>query len=293
MHPTEMEVASIYALWKEYFGFDDGGWIDDYFERNFRREFCYIIKQGNELIATLCAHPHTMMLDGKQIPIRFIIGVITKKEYQHQGYMHTLLETLFQNTQDTTGLYILQAYHPEIYTSSGFTMRYIASIYQLEHTVSPTLCSTDIVEPSSLLQVSNAFLMQYDGYIKRDIAWFENLLIETGKQDYQSFGVMENGLLVGYCIGRMQADVFLIEELQYLHETACDNLLAYAKKMHPCVQVVSFIPLKNANIVDEQIALLVRLGNKSLLKNILQRDVHSLQDVYDSIQLPLYHYGYW
>lgn len=294
MHPTKQEQAEIYALWKAAFGFDDGGWIDDYFERNFRLEYCYRIRKDDEIIATLCAHPHQMILQGKQIPVRFIIGVITKEAYQHQGYMHALFEAFFARTQNETGLYILQAYQPSIYVSSGFTKNYPITLYQLQEMPTAQLAKTTRVDAYQLYQVSQTFFTQYDGYIKRDIAWYENLLIEAEKQNYRIHGVMEEDRLVGYSIARIQENgIYLIEELQYMHTTACESLLAHAKKEHSQVHVLSALPLPYAIPLQDQISLIIRLGNTDILKNILQRDIHSLQDVYAGTHRPLYHYGFW
>lgn len=294
MHPKPSQRQEIYTLWKTYFGFDDGGWINDYFQRNFSLDTCYIRMQNEEIVATLCAHPHRMSLQGHTIPITFIIGVITKKEHQHKGHMHALFEDFFTETKRTAGLYVLQAYHPEIYTSSGFVMQYVHTRYLLDACPEPVLPLTDAFCAADLFEINKQFLEAYDGYIERDLAWYENLLVELQVQGYLLQVVERNHKKVGYSLSRMQEDgTHLIEELQYTDLTACESLLAHARKQADRIEVNSFVPLPYAQPIQTEQALMVRLGNTTILKNILQRDIHSLADVYENMNKPIYHYGFW
>lgn len=293
MHPAQTDKNELYSLWKEVFGFDDGGWIDDYFQRGFHLDTCYIRKQEGRIVSTLCAHPHRMCLENQEVRVLFIIGVITKKEDQHQGHMRALLEDFFKETSNETDLYVLQAYHPEIYTSSGFQEYYTQTIYEIEGKAIASLPITTNLNALQLYEVSTTFFNDYDGYLKRDTAWYKNLLLELAAQDYRLYGVTKHGLLQGYALGRVQADgIFHIEELQYCNTEACESLLAYAQQAYTSVQAASYVPLPHAHPIAKECSLMVKLGNKEALKNILQREITSLNDVYAPLQKPLYHYGF-
>lgn len=292
MHPEKHEVEEIYQLWKTYFGFDDGGSIDDYFKRNFTLETCYVLRKEHTIAACLCAHPHTMMLQGKQVPIRFISGVITKKEFQHRGYMKELFSLVFAD-DPKCALWVLQAYQPRIYASLGFLPTYFANVYVIEpeSLLVKNGRITEVYDTQILSTFASHYLSAYDGYIQRDEAWYENILLETQARGGKILGSFIENELTAYAICFQEEDVISIEEVMYQDIQALENLLAHITATSTPIEFVTPAYLPYAKQSDK-CTLLVRLGNIETLKNIFQTNITCLKDVYIDIQT-LYHYGFW
>lgn len=291
MHPEKHEVEEIYHLWKTYFGFDDGGSIDDYFKRNFTLETCYVLRKNNTIVACLCAHPHTMMLQGKQVPIRFISGVITKKEFQHRGYMKELFSLVFAD-DPKCALWVLQAYQPRIYASLGFLPTYFANVYEIEakDLLVENSRITEVDDTQVLSTFASHYLSAYDGYIQRDEAWYENILLETQARGGKILGSFIENELTAYAIC-FQEDIISIEEVMYQDNQALENLLAHISSTSTPIELVTPAQFPYAK-QGEKCTLLVRLGNVETLKNIFQTNVTCLKDVYTDTQT-FYHYGFW
>ena len=290
MHPKQFEVIQIYHLWKTYFGFDDGGSIDDYFKRNFSLEACYVLRKDGTIVACLCAHPHTMMLHGKKVNIRFISGVITKQDVRHRGYMKELFALVFQD-DPTCALWVLQAYQPEIYASLGFVPTYFSTIYHLaakKGVHSDSFC--EINDAPALATLAATFLNDYDGYILHDAAWYENIIQETKARGGKLVGLVRQQVLA-YAICFQEENAIYIEEVMYQSLATLDELLAHLATNALPIELQSFACLPYPK-QDEKCTLLVRLGNCDTLKNIEQAKITSLNDVYTNSKT-LYHYSFW
>lgn len=290
MHPSEQEVASIYALWKEVFAFDDGGSIDDYFQRNFKREHCYIVKEKDEIVATLCAHPHTLCISNTLVESLFISGVITHPKHRGQGIMKRLFKQVFQ-LHVVCPLWTLQAYEPSIYSSLGFEEAYPYRRYTIDQLHRDGTHISKTITPQDMHTLTTTFLKDFDGYEQRDITWYENDLLEAKAQGQTIFGIHQNQNLIGYAKLSESTAMNMIDEIVYTNEDVLQNLLAYASSLQKPVQVDLFQPLNFPFPYETKHALMVKIGNKEALKNILQKDITCVKDVYD--RKPLYHYGYW
>lgn len=289
MHPTKDEVQVIYKLWKEEFAFDDGGFTDDFFKRNFTLENCYVVRKDERIVATLCAFPHTMILQEKQLPTLFVSGVITLKQERHKGYMRKLFQLVF-NAHQECALFLLQAYHPKVYTSFDFHMMYEYQTYEFQGISTQNNEISCIHNAHDMKLLSDQFLSNYDGYVLRDEAYYENYIKEALAQDMQLYGLYTQGNLQGYA--RIDTNEGIIEELMYNDEKTYQALLEHALYLCNPVHVQSFVPLLEKSI-SKHGALMVRLHNPKVLKNILQREITTLEDVFLNTHKPLYHYGSW
>lgn len=288
MHPNEQECILLYHLYKETFSFDDGGSIDDYFKRNFRPEYCYIVKDQGHITSMLCAHPHIMHLYGKQLPVRFISGVITRNEHRGKGWMKQIFENMIVDTQDNTSLYVLQAYQPEIYTSLGFSEHYFikkaywtkpASSYHLQK----------ITSAAALSQCALAELQYANGWMDHDEAFYINQMAEATAQQQEILGHIQNQELRSFARLSISQDQVTIEELRAQTKYDQQSLLSQLRNRWTQVAYTEQCTEKDSDCMCN---LMVRLGNKNLCTDILQREISTLDDIYKKDQ-PYTHYGWW
>lgn len=287
MHPTIEEVKDLYDLYKETFAFDDGGSIDDYFRRNFKQEYCYILKENEQIVGMLCAHPHKMHLQGASLPVRFISGVIIREAYRKQGKMKALFELLMQDSGATTALYVLQAYHPELYTSMGFEQRYFIQWKTSSHAEQDHLHL--VTSAQMLCDVAQQELLHADGYLEHDVAFYENQLLEAQTVHQSYLGIYEQGTLISFARCNNNDCQVRLEEYKGINEQAKQTLLAqchsrFGEVQYP-ISCSELEPRKECN-------LMVKLGNPALCSSIFGRTITSLDDIYQKNQ-PYLHDGWW
>jgi len=225
----------VYYLWKSVFSFDDGGSIDYYFKNLYKDNNCYVIKNPEGIISTLCYNKHSLLLNGKRIKASFICGVVTAYAYRHQGYMNTLMKEVLEELECQELVTLIQAYNPKLYLRFGFEMVYFRKEYHL-FSKQVKRCSLvgieKIFSDEELVKLYREFMVYFDGYYMRDTSYYQNyrdeLQAEGGKMiAYRN----EEGILEGYMVYYLERDEIKIEEIQYLNSLAFLKLLNYAFDM--------------------------------------------------------------
>lgn len=287
MHPNPQECEELYHLYKQTFAFDDGGSIDDYFQRNFRPENCFIIKQEEQIIGMLNAHPHTMHIASTTLPVVFISGVIIREAYRRKGYMKALFADLREAMDASTALYVLQAYHPEIYTSLGFVEQYFIQWHSWEEKEVDHLVEID--DPLQLSQTAMVMLQGMQGWLEHDPAFYENQLIEASAVGQQYLGYYKDNQLQAFARGNGQGNRIRLEEIKARSDVAQAHLLSQLRMRY---SQVTYPLICDEQATDRECNLMVKLGNASLCSQRLGKKVTSLQDIYKKSQ-PLLHDGWW
>jgi len=288
MHPTKEDQKELYAWYKKTFSFDDDGSIDPYFQHHFTSKTCWIHKEHDEIVSMLCAHPHPMVFHDAILPIRFISGVMTKTAYQHKGHMKQLLRTLFEKTNETTALYVLQAYNPHIYASLDFTPRYFIKEIAYQGEPLPFACK-EITSAKDCALCARQALSKWEGWIDHDEHFYRWQIAEAQAQHRPILGLYQDDTLVAFARWIRMDSKVAIEELCAIHEHAKAQLLG---QLASCFSTVTYPIPVTAQTPDAAIQLMVRMGNASLCSTLLHREIHSLEDIYHSDQ-PYYHYGWW
>ena len=114
----------IRSLWEQQFQEETAESTQFYFERLYREENCLLLVSEEELICMLQLRPMTIVLDGKDVRVPFIVGVATNPEYEGCGYMGMLLRYALKTVQGKTPFVLLQAYNWDLYKSFGFIEQY-------------------------------------------------------------------------------------------------------------------------------------------------------------------------
>ncbi len=288
MHPTKQEIKDIHRLYKKTFAFDDGGTIDPYFQYQFHPENCWIIRDDNQIVSLLCAHPHRMYFHNGYLPVRFISGVITVEKKRHQGYMRRCFEELLKETQDTCGLYVLQAYHPEIYTSLGFEQRYFIRYVPYLGAALPNHC-IPITSAVDCADCAQAALREWEGWMDHDEDFYQAQLREAAALHQTILGFYENGQLAAFARWSQSETVMAIEEILARSNHAKQRLLA---QLASCPKRLLYAVPALAKEHGAQGNLMVKMGNQALCQKNLGHMITTCDDLYESDQR-YYHYGWW
>ena len=107
-------------LWKTIFG-DTDEYIDFYFREKAAWSKIYSKYDGNELVSMAFFTPYEMVYRGRECICPCIVGVATRKEYRHRGYMREILKRgLAEAAGSGSPVAFLSPVNEKIYEPLGF-----------------------------------------------------------------------------------------------------------------------------------------------------------------------------
>ena len=219
--------AEIYQLWKTYFAFDDEGYTDYYFTNVYDQAASYLLLEKGEIISCLQVLTNTMTINQEPLKYDFVVGVVTKQEYRHQGCFKLLWQTVV--TQLCSPVVLLDAYQPEIYHHLGFSDLY----YHKRITVIPremdlsTFSFEKASQAAELLQLYQEFCADKNGARQRDVAYYRNKAELFTLMKRETVIIKRNGLPQGYFVFQETAEAYKIEELIYTEKEVAQAAMHY------------------------------------------------------------------
>lgn len=187
------ECLRLRGLWEGVFQEDSEAFTDYYFEKKAARNHAFALRNGQEYVSMLYLSPYPMMLrTGEQFVCReiyYIVGVATKKEYRHRGYMDRLLKEAlaFVRAKGQPFAFLMPA-DQRIYTPYQFSYIYDREIYRLKEEKagksSLGIHSFTEEEFHALAVCASSFLEKhYDVFIQRDSLYYRGMERELEVQN--------------------------------------------------------------------------------------------------------------
>lgn len=119
-------------LWEEVFYEDSVQFTDYYFENKVEKNIGYVLGQA-PYDAMMFRTPYTLQIGENKKEISYIVGVATRKESRHRGYMRELLmhsyKEMYQEKQPFT---FLMPANPAIYEPFDFRYIYERDVWSLK-----------------------------------------------------------------------------------------------------------------------------------------------------------------
>lgn len=102
--------------------FDDPkGFVDYYYEEKIKDNTMVICKEAGRVISMLHLNPYTIVVNGKEAPVYYVVAVATDKNHRRQGYMARVLDVAFDEMkQEGIPFCFLLPVDEAIYTDFGF-----------------------------------------------------------------------------------------------------------------------------------------------------------------------------
>ncbi len=129
---TGEECKKLRPLWEEVFFEDSELFTDYYFEKKAAFNTGYVIGKY-PYDAMLFRTPYSLMIGKQQREISYLVGVATRKECRHKGYMKQLLLHSFKEMYDKKQPFtFLMPANPAIYEPFGFRYIYEREVWKLK-----------------------------------------------------------------------------------------------------------------------------------------------------------------
>ena len=188
----QSENNSTRFLYEEIFDEDSKAFVDYYYTEKTKDNEIYVIEEDGKIRSMLHLNPYTVMVNGEEKSVNYIVAVATQKEYRKRGFMASLLkQSLNDMYKEGQSFTFLMPAAESIYLPHDFRTVYEQekAYYNEEEKLSgfdPE--EKDIViaplkedECKELAEVVNSYLgTNYQVYAKRDEHYYQRLIKEYG-----------------------------------------------------------------------------------------------------------------
>jgi len=289
-----MDKQAVYKIWKNAFAQDDGGYTDFYFSRYYRDQDTFVAKNKDEVIGCCSKHPHEVMLHGRMIRCSMIVGMAVKPNWRHKGVMHQLMDVILDEIDHQELITMIQAYQPKLYEPFGFETVYTrrnwtirkSEVKRIKHEVS-------VPTAKDCLILYGQFVSRFNGYVIRDLAYFETWFKEIEAEHGKLIAVYKEKKIQGYAAIYVENGRLEIRECLYLNSNALLQMVNYALTIHPEV-VLQVSGSENLSKVfphskmEEIGYTMVRLNNPELFNRLYNCNVKTVKEAMCLNKEPLY-----
>jgi len=237
---TKEDIPALKDIWYEGFlEHDSKASIDFYFENNFDLNHTFVLVEDNEIKSTLQLNQHVLMVDGKEEPVSFVVGVATPTKYQRQGYMKELLDHAIDYAKNKLKqrLMILQAYNWDVYKPFGFEETYYKSKLVLDKLFFDEYDKIQLSHLSAqrLLAIYNIYTKPLNGYKIRDEAYYDKAF-KINEVDNAFFAIYKDA----YINYQVQGSNLVVYEAAYFDLFELFSLVKTIKSDFKCEEVILY-----------------------------------------------------
>lgn len=257
---------NIRKLWLENFKDENESSTKYYFDHFYQMKDCLILTSKNELLCMLQLREMKVMINQQEKAAFFIVGVATNKEYEHCGYMKTLMNYAINEASKTSDYLYLQAYDWDIYRDFGFDQEYKKARYKVKADAYPYVTGNfnDTFENSQLVDLYYAYTKDKQGYRIRDEAYYRDLFIPNANIWNEKIYLYEDqGIAHGYIKVTVQDEEWCIQECIYDCEETLYHMLGCILQNRPSILIM----LDRNTVIEgrkkEEIYMKVKINNQA------------------------------
>jgi len=208
-------IAEMKEMWRECFG-DTERYTEYYFSNKMRDNLVFADFCDGHLVSMLHLNPYTICRNGGTEQLHYIVGVCTRKEFRHRGYMRRLLSEAFEEMKrrGEAFTYLMPA-DPKIYEPFDFRYVYTQDRLQMrldrcveafsyhnhiniEEMALKARSFANEKDRQQIADFANALLKeQFDIYAYRDAMYYRQLELETVAADGGTLMCLEKDIPVG------------------------------------------------------------------------------------------------
>ena len=186
-------------LWEEAFPEDSKSFDDYYFEEKLKDNRILVLEEAGRIDAMIHLNPYLVQVKDRRWRVDYLVGVATRKDRRHRGYMRRLLMQMMADMRaENMPFCFLMPADEAIYRPFGFTYIYRQPQWEwkagvLEDTVRAAECRAADWNVEELADWMNRWLAdRYQVYAVREPEYLRRLLKEIESED-GTFEVLYDG----------------------------------------------------------------------------------------------------
>ena len=261
VHLTKEERLAVKSMWSEIFYEDSDRFTDYYFAEKMPGNKGYGVKVDGELVSMMFLTPYPVWIktggaeDFTQVTLYYIVGVGTRKECRHRGYMDRMLKRALRDIcEEGHPFTFLMPADPAIYEPYQFRYIYDRSVYTVNCSVktqaasysrktAEKACDHETVavrlttsEIPQLVQFANTILMsRFQIFVHRDNAYYERQRLESATQNGDVYLWKNNGEIQGYYLYAKEDEHEEIQEAMLSPDFPDQSVLTVSKERKPII----------------------------------------------------------
>lgn len=297
--PNEKDIIKQY--WKHSFPEAKGSSIDAFFEVYYHEDDIFVLRnKDKEILALAHVMPKVIKLKDKHLKTLYVSHVMTRREFQGQGYMKELMQRINDLAKKEHILTVLRPYEPSVFRSLGYENVIANAEYSIATKNIPQLNIDGIIltpKPKDLLSVYEAFTHYFDGYFKRDESYFEKMLRYVRHQKGSIIGLKENDVLVGYCIYIPYSNHVEVIECAYDTSGTLVKLLSFISRGKHRVHLTASTSEKIQKLFPQatkstQPFLMAKINDQQLFERLYGLKIISAYSAFNVSAKPLFNRDY-
>ena len=260
-------------LWEEVFCEDTEQFTDYYYSVKAPENEGFVLKGEEGLRAMLFLTPEKMRVFEETVPSAYIVGVATRKEWRHRGYMARLLRESFQLMYERKVPFIfLMPASPAIYEPFTFRFIYDRPIWEADSLKMEKMQLLDASYEGQIAAFSEKLLQKTAPvHICRDIAYDRVLWKEIAAQNGQVLGYFENNSLEGICLYTCEEGEADIQEVLAMPQKETE-FVARSAKTRPCIMarmvyLPAFLGLLRTRHAGERFSFVLQVEDAQIEEN--------------------------
>ena len=242
---TTQEALAARDMWSEIFYEDSEQFTGYYFAEKMKDNRGYGVKLDKRLCAMLFLTPYTGRIlspdeKGSQfrdIPLFYIVGVGTKTEYRHRGYMDRLLRASLEDLhKEAVPFAFLMPADPAIYRPYQFRYIYERPVFSIRHSREIPARVLRPGEEGELAAFATDILeSRYQFFLKRDAAYYRRQQKESRAQNGDIWVWKESGELAGFYLLAREGETEEIQEALATDRFAQREPLSVSEETRPVI----------------------------------------------------------
>lgn len=281
------------ALWEEVFFEDSVQFTDYYFTHKADKNIGYVIGQ-EPYDAMMFRTPYTLGIGKKQKEISYLVGVATRKEYRHRGYMRKLLMHCFQEMYEEKMPFVfLMPANPAIYEPFDFKYIYERDIWELKEPENAVRIPENLTFKTKeslhglysvrsmmkqfpeipilnlLAEFANGYLKEhYSIYVHRDSSYYEMQLKELEAQNGDIYVFFEKGKIKAFFLyANEEGEIFIQEVME--EKAGILDFLKKTEKKKPIImaRIIHLEEMMKLVCSKENVTMVIEIEDELIPEN--------------------------
>lgn len=229
---TEAEKQDSRELWEEAFP-EDSREFDDYYyrEKVEKNRILALVEEPEQIQAMIQLNPYLVQAGSCRWQVDYLVGVATRKERRHRGYMRRLLQQMMGDMREASMPFcFLMPAAEAIYRPFGFTYIFDQPSWRLRASVENRLRreKVTLTESGMIAAEAAAWMMDwlqnhYQVFAVRNEAYVKTLLAELASENGVLEALYDGERLTGFLADwgwNKKEQRLLYAEASYIEETA-------------------------------------------------------------------------
>lgn len=251
---------TIKNMWGEAFKLDSR-WLDMYFDRVYRDNDLLTLTAGDDddvIASSLLLQRYVLYFHSVPLPMAYIAGANTRREYRARGYMKELVKLALEMAYDRGDALVslipankrLFFYYDKLGFSTVFYIdeqRY-TSIHRFDYGESYT--AIDPVNSHEVYAAFDRMMKERDNVVLHTYDDFQAIMEDVHLDGGQTIALRNNnnGALEVIALVAPDDDRLIVKEILWVTEDARNAALEYARKLYPGKPITVLAPPSNRDI---------------------------------------------